>query len=669
MNEQNNKKPAHAPRLQTVLARLLILIFIAAPAALLATAPARAQSAAEVAALERGLALMRKGQWDEARTAAGPPGSIGSDIVEWNRLRSSKGSFAETLAFLARRPDWPGLDLLRERSEQTIPDDASAAAVLDFFLAQPPQAGAGTLRFAKALWDTGAKQEAMAEAIRGWTTFSLSPEEETGFMTDWPKTLAAHHWDRMDMLLWRGLSDQARRQLARVDETHQALANARIGLRESANGVDELISRVPASLTDDPGLAYERFQWRVRKGRNDSAIELILERSGSAAALGDPERWAQARLDLARWAMRADKPKTAYALAARHYLGAGDDRNELEWLAGYVALRKLGDAETALRHFHAFAEGVETPISLSRAGYWEGRALEALGRKDEAQAAYAAAGKHQTAFYGLLAAEKAGLSYDPALAGTQTYPGYDQAAFWTSSGMQAARLSLAAGERYLARRFAAHLSESLDATALGQLMQWAEDQDAPYLQLSLAKYAIVYHGRVYNRPYFPNPDIGAGNPGVPRPLELSIARRESEFNPGVTSGVGAMGLMQLMPGTAKDMAKRLNIAYEPGKLHDGFAYNTRLGSEYLAYLIEKFGQNPVLIAVGYNAGPGRVTQWIERYGDPRSANVDVVDWIESIPFDETQTYVMRVTESLPNYRARRTGETGPVRFTDELKQR
>ncbi len=657
MTEQKNKKPA----LRAALARLVIIAFFAGPAT--------AQSAAEVAALERGLALMRQGQWEEGLAAAGPPGSVGRDIVEWNRLRSSKGTFADTLDFLARRPEWPGLDLLQKRSEKTIPDAADAAAVLDFFLDQPPQTGIGSLRFARALWDTGAKQEAMAEAIRGWTTLSLSRAEEEQFMVDWPKTLGPHHWARMDMLLWRGLADQARRQLARVDDAHKALANARIGLRENGNGVDGLISHVPAALADDPGLAYERFLWRARKGRNDSAIELVLERSGSADALGDPERWADRRLQLARWAMRAGKSKTAYALAARHRLTEGNDRNALEWLAGYVALQKLGDAETALAHFRAFAEGVETPISVSRGGYWEGRALEALGRKEAAQAAYARAGQHQTAFYGLLAAEKAGLALDPALAGTETFPGYEQAAFWTTSAMQAARLSLAVDERYLARRFAAHLSESLDATGVGQLMQWAEDQGAPYLQLSLAKYAIVYHGRVYNRPYFPTPDIGRGNRTVPRALELSIARRESEFNPGVTSGAGAMGLMQLMPGTAKDMARRLDIAYEPGKLHDGYAYNTRLGSEYLAYLIEKFGQNPVLIAVGYNAGPGRVNQWIERYGDPRASGVDVVDWIETIPFEETQTYVMRVTESLPNYRARLTGETGEIRFTQELKRR
>ena len=657
MIEHKNKKPA----LRALALRLLIFA--------LCTGPAAAQSAAEVGALERGLELMREGEWGDGLAAAGPPGSVARDIVEWNRLRASSGSFAETRDFLERRPDWPGLVLLRKRAERTIPEEARAASVLDFFLETPPQTGTGSLRFARALWDTGAKDEAMAEAIRGWTSFSLSKAEEEGFMVDWPKTLARHHWARMDMLLWRGLSDQARRQMARVDDAHKALANARIGLRENKNGVDGLISHVPAAHADDPGLAFERFLWRARKGRNDSAIELALERSGSAEALGQPERWADRRLQLARWAMRAGKAKAAYRLAARHRLAEGNDRNALEWLAGYVALTKVGDAETALGHFRAFAKGVETPISLSRAGYWEGRALEALGRKDEAQAAYARAGRHQTAFYGLLAAEKAGLAMDQSLTGPETFPGYDQAAFWNTSAMQAARISLSAGELYLARRFTAHLSESLDGTGVGQLMQWAQDQDAPYLQLSLAKYAIVYHGRVYNRPYFPTPDIGPGNRSVPRALELAIARRESEFNPGVTSKAGAMGLMQLMPGTAKDMARRLDIAYEPAKLRDGYSYNTRLGSEYLAYLIETFGQNPVLIAVGYNAGPGRVRQWIERYGDPRSKAVDVVDWIETIPFDETQTYVMRVTESLPNYRARLTGKTGPIRFTEELKRR
>lgn len=632
--------------------------------------PAAGQDAASVSALGRGLELMRAGEWDAALAAAGPSGSVAQDIVQWNRLRNGKGTFAETRAFLARRPDWPGLSLLRKRSETTIPEDASHAAVLDFFLNEKPQTGTGSLRFAKALWETGAKDAAMAEAIRAWTTLSLDDEEYQGFRVDWPKTTAAHHVRRLDMLLWRGLTGEAEKMLDLVDGAHQRLARARIALRDDKPGVDALIEAVPAVLADDPGLAYERFLWRARKGRNDDAIELMLARSTSAASLGDPAAWGNWRAVLARWAMREGKARTAYRLASSHHIDDGDERNDLEWLAGYIALRKLDDAETALRHFHSFKGGVETPISLGRAGYWEGRALEALGRADEARAAYTRGGQHQTSFYGLLAAEKAGLAMDTRLTGkADIFPNHTTAPFWNTDIMEAARLSWAAGETYLTERFTVHLSERLDRTGVGQLTAWAEAVDAPHIQLMLSKYALIYHGELFHRPYFPTPDIGRGNRTVPRALEMAISRRESEFDPKVVSGAGAMGLMQLMPGTAKDMARRVDIAYEQGRLTSDMGYNTRLGSEYLAYLIEEFGRNPVLIAVAYNAGPSRARSWSEKMGDPRSPGTDIVDWIEHIPFNETRNYVMRVTESLPVYRARLTGETEAIAFSQELQRR
>ncbi|RME16755.1 MAG: lytic transglycosylase domain-containing protein [Alphaproteobacteria bacterium] len=645
------------------LAAAALALFLLLPGMVLA------QSAGEVRALTEAFERMRAGDWDGALAAAGSPGTTAHDIIQWNRLRASEGTFAEAQDFLARHPDWPGLKLLRKRAEKTIPEDAANAEVLDYFAEQKPQTGWGSLALARALWAVGEKQAAMAEAIRGWTHFSLSEEEEARFMADWPKTLARHHWDRMDMLLWRGLTDEARRQLPRVDDAHKALAEARIALREQENGVDAAIQRVPAALRRDPGLAYERFLWRFLKGRNESAAELLLERSASAEALGQPERWAGPRAALARWAMRAGRPRLAYRIAAEHRIGEGGDRDDLEWLAGYIALRKLGDGETALRHFRTFRGGVDGPISLARAGYWEGRALEALGRESEARAAYERAGAHQTAFYGLLAAERAGLPMKEDLTGAQTYPGYREARFWHTSVMEAARLSLAAGELYQARRFVIQLSESLTPTEIGQLMQWAEEADAPYLQLALAKYALVYHDLLFPRAYFPTPDIGRGNRTVPRALELAIARRESEFNPKVVSGAGALGLMQLMPGTAQDMADRIEIDFERDRLTEGRAYNTRLGSEYLAYLIETFGKNPVLVAGAYNGGPARVQRWIEAYGDPRAPSVDVIDWIEALPVAETRNYIMRVTESLPVYRARLTGKTAPIRFLSELKSR
>jgi soluble lytic murein transglycosylase len=394
---------------------------------------------------------------------------------------------------------------------------------------------------------------------------------------------------------------------------------------------------------------------------------LLLERSTSAASLGQPERWGSWRRVLARWSMRDGKSKQAYRLAASHHISSGSNRNDLEWLAGFVALRKLNDPTTASGHFKAFQAGVETPISLGRAGYWNGRAYEALGDNVMAQAAYEFGAEFQTSFYGLLAAEKANIPMDPRLTGSEPFPDHKQASFWGGSVMEAARLLQAAGELYWAERFAVHLAESLPREELGQLGAWAESVNEPHLQVMIAKQA-ARQGHTIARPYFPTPDIGRGNRTVPRALELAIARRESEFDPSVVSGAGARGLMQLMPGTASDMAKRLDMPYSRARLTEDPAYNTRLGSEYLAKLIEDFAGNPVLISVGYNAGPGRSRSWTERFGNVRASSVDVVDWIEHIPFRETRNDVMRVTESLPVSRARLTGKTEPLRLSTELKR-
>ncbi|WP_371170385.1 lytic transglycosylase domain-containing protein [Aliiroseovarius sp. 2305UL8-7] len=628
---------------------------------------AAAQDASAVTSLKEAVSKARSENWTDALQTAQKGGPLARDIVEWHRLRQGKGRFEDTIAFLAKHPDWPGLKLLRRQSEKTIPHRYQPQKVLDFFSPQPPQTGRGALRLAEALTATGANEEARAQIVLAWSTLSLDSEEQEAFLTRYGETLKPYHWDRMDALLWRGATKEATRMLPLVSKDQRALANARLALRKKKDGVDALIKTVPASLSDDPGLAYERFLWRASKGRNQDAVDLLLSRSKDAMSLGQPDRWASWRRVLARWSMREGKSEQAYRLAAFHHLSGGSSQNDLEWLAGYVALRKLSDPVTALEHFQTFRLGVDTPISLGRAGYWLGRAHEAAGDAVAAQASYEFGGEYQTSFYGLLAAEKAGIGMDPRLTGNEPFPPHRQAKFWGGSVMEAARLLQAADELYWAERFSVHLAESLNREEIGQLGAWAESVNEPHLQVMIAKQA-AREGMVIPNPYYPTPDIGRGNRTVPRALELAIARRESEFDPSVMSGVGARGLMQLMPGTASDMAKRLSIPYSKSRLITDPPYNTRLGSEYLAKLIEDFDGNPVLIAVGYNAGPGRSRQWTERFGNVRSSSTDIVDWIEHIPFRETRNYVMRVAESLPVYRARLTGKVEPLSLSKELKK-
>jgi soluble lytic murein transglycosylase len=637
-----------------------------AASAAFAVSSATGAFASEAASLQAAMDAVRAEDWEQAAAAARGAGPVGRDIVLWHQLRAGDGTFDDAVDFLARNPDWPGLDLLRRRSEGSAPYGRRADEVVAFFAENPPQTGAGSIALASALEALGREEEAQAQIVLAWRTQPMTTGDEGSILQRYGALVRPYHEERLDMLLWQGETAAAERLLPRVSEGWQKLARARMALRAEAPGVDTLIAAVPASLADDPGLAFERYQWRARKGRNAEAIDLAL--SIDTEALGNPAAWADWRGPLSRWAIREGRAREAYRIAARHGLSGGSDYSELEWLAGYVALTRLNDPETALRHFQRFRVSVASPISMGRAGYWEGRAEEALGNAEGAAQAYAFGAENQTSFYGLLAAEKAGIPMDPALTGKTEYPDWRTAPFASTSVFAAAVLLHDAGEDDLAERFLAHIAESQDEIGVGQLVDFALSLNEPHIALMIAKRAAE-GGIVVPKGYYPLVNLGVTDPRVPLELALSIARRESEFDPSVTSGVGARGLMQVMPGTAQEVASRLDIDFDDRRLLTDPVYNATIGKAYLAQLIETFGHNYVLVSAAYNAGPSRPDRWMSERGDPRSGEIDVVEWIESIPFTETRNYVMRVMESLPVYRARITGQVQPIRLSEELRQR
>ncbi len=641
-------------------------------AVILSTTLSAAAQSPRAATLAAALEAVRSSDWDQALAlAATLPDQQARDVITWHWLRAPQGRFEDYLAFLARNGDWPGLPLMRRRGEASIPEGASLSQLRAYFGPEAPQTGIGALRLADALRANGQGDDADALIVRAWRLFSLNPELEAIYQQRFGTLLAPHHVARLDQLLWDGSTAAAARMLPLVDSGWQRLAEARIALRNDENGVDALIAAVPARLADDPGLAYERYRWRLNKRRWASAIELMEERSTSADSLGRPEYWAARRADLARDLMRDDDDRLAYRVAARHHLPPPDDYDdysELEWLAGYIALRKLGDASTALTHFQRFSPTVTSPISAGRAGYWQGRAYEALGQSDNARAAYLRGAQHQTAFYGQLAAERIGLAPDPALLGQEVYPDWRTQPFMSTSVLQAALLLHEAGERDLAERWMVHLSERLTLEERGALADLAFHLREPHIALRLAKWAAS-EGQILQRAYHPVTEIADAGLGIHPALALAIARRESEFDPEVISGAGALGLMQVMPRTGQETARQLGLPYSRERMLTDPSYNAQLGSEYLRRQIEDFGTALTLIAAAYNAGPSRPTAWIERFGDPRSDSVDVIDWIEHVPFTETRNYIMRVTESRVVYGMRLAGRTLPYDVIDKLKGR
>jgi len=607
----------------------------------------------------------RRNDWVTARRVAAEHSPLLADIIDWRMLREAGGRLSEFNAFIARHPEWPDQRQQRLKVEKYLDDELDLAAILQFFRDHPAQTGKGVLAHARALDATGRTAEAEKLVIETWRTFALTGEEYLAFRAKYDDLIEPHHEARMDMLLWRGRFTDASRLFDKVSDGQRALAEARIALRRQTGDVDAKIQAVPEALKTDAGLAYERFRWRLAKDQTEGARELLAGYSLSAKLLGQPERWAAQRRSFARELMREGDAKTAYFIASTHHLTSGSAFADLEWLSGYLALRYLDDYDAALKHFQNLEAAVETPISLGRAGYWIGRAHEALGDYDAATRAHTRGAEHQTSFYGLLSAEWLGLPLDPSLTGREDFGDWRQGAFLTSPLIQAADVLLRTGQLSLAERFMVHIVDTLDRTAIGQLADYVLERDEPHLAVMIGKRA-ARRGIVIPKAYYPLHPLADSTLPVPAELALAIARRESEFDPAVTSGVGARGLMQLMPRTAQAVASDEGLPFSADRLLTDPVYNARLGSAYLAELTDIFGPSYVMVSAAYNAGPSRPLRWMTTYGDPRKGQIDVVDWIEMIPFNETRNYVMRVMESLPVYRARLTGQTGALDFTSEL---
>ncbi|PWE32398.1 hypothetical protein DDZ14_10030 [Maritimibacter sp. 55A14] len=651
-----------------MLARPLALLRMMAAVFLLCGPAAALPDEADGAALAEALAAARSGDWARAEAALSPidtPAAL--SLLEWIKLHNGAGFWEDYDAFLNAHPDWPGLDRLRSLGEREIGSGAEPKAVIAYFDGAPPQTGAGVVRLVEAFAALGRAGDAGAEVVRAWRSMVMSAEDEAYLLKRFPDLLAPHHEARLDMLLWRGSAGVARRMYPLVSDGWRALAEARIALRSNASGVDTRIDAVPEDLADDPGLAHERFAWRAARGRTDDAIELLRARSVSQAALGVPDAWSSRRRALAREKMREGDVALAYEIASRHFLVDGSDFADLEWLSGYIALTQLGHPGLAVDHFTRFRNYVETPISRGRAGYWLGRAYEALGEAENAKAAYAFGARYQTSFYGQLAAERGGIAPDADLSGAEDVAPWRQAAFAETPVLQAAVLLHRAGQTAWARQFFTHMAGTLERRELAQLTDLVLELGEPHIALMLSKRA-ARRGIEVPKGYYPLTALTRQPVPVPMELALAIARRESEFDPLVVSPAGARGLMQLMPGTAKAMAAKTGQQYSAARLTDDWTYNVALGTAYLAELMDVFDGSIVLVAAAYNAGPSRASAWIEAFGDPRADGVDVVDWIEHIPFRETRNYVMRVMESLHVYRARLGGRAAPLRLTMDLKE-
>ena len=618
-------------------------------------------SQADMQALGNVIELVRNrkaGDATQAEAAISDP--LAQKLAEWIILRSEDNgaSVERYAAFLAANPSWPSQTFLRRRIEAALWDDhRDDATVLKWFDGQSPLSAKGRFALAKALLARGDRASAERLVREAWRGDTMSGDtEETALDLFGSLLTAGDHKARMDWLLYGTEHEAALRAAKRLGGGQLALAKARIASSRKAANARALLEAVPRELHGDPGYMFSRIQLLRREEKFAEAAQLMLAAPKDPSRLYNVDEWWIERRLLSRKMLDVGERRTAYLIARDAALPARDIyKTEQEFTAGWIALRFLSDPATAAEHFARIGVGSANPTALARAGYWQGRAAEAMGRTQEARNAYAAAAEQSTSYYGQLARAKLGLpQIDLEEAPTARGRGVERLEV-----VRAVQLLYAIDEGELAIPILSDMGDNGDPDVLVGLGELTSRYGDARGMLLLGKSALN-RGLPFDFYAYPVngiPPFRSIGPEVEKSIIYAIARQESAFNPAVVSPANAYGLMQVTPDAGKDVCKKYGCSFDLGRLKNDPVYNAALGAAELASRIEDYRGSYILTFAAYNAGRGSVKKWIDRYGDPRDPGVDAVDWVELIPFSETRNYVQRIMENLQVYRARFGGGT------------
>ena len=626
-------------------------------------------SAADAVTFRAAMDAARKGDVNGARTlTASIQHRLARKIATWALVDTSGPSLSFSELDHARRElaGWPREARRQANAEKLLETSGkSPREIVAWFDDRDPASAEGAMALASAWRSLGKTPEAAALIRKWWRGQSFEADAQRTMLARFGDVLTVDdHIRRADVLLYGAQGPAARDIIALLPADQQQAALARIALRSDVAGAPAQADALPASLAQSSGVAFERAAYQRRKGMDTQAVALLPYFPKEIVTDEQARRVWGERYRLVLSALRNNDARSAYQAAANSGLTSGSNAADAEFYAGWIALTRLNDPATAARHFAAIEKIGSSPMTRSRALYWQGRAAQAAKQNVAAEGFYVRAAEYQTVFYGQLASEKLGkplaLGNDPEIAA------HHRSRFEGRELVQATRLLYDQGQTNLFRVFVLALDDILptteDQALLVDLARGYGDQDISMKAVrAAAQRGFVLPDRGY--PFRTPPQVAGG---AEPSLVMGITRQESGFDPLVRSEVGARGMMQLMPATAQIVARRNGVSYSPAML-DEPDYNMRLGSSYLGQLVNQFSGSYVMGVAGYNAGPGRPTQWTNFCGDPRGST-DPVDFIECIPFSETRNYVMRVMEGLQIYRAKANGGSAPITLSSDMSR-
>lgn len=612
----------------------------------------------DLALVKEAINLARKAKTDEAtatRDKIADPAA--QKLVEWFILRhpETTANFSRYAAFIAANPEWPSAAQLRRRAEARLWQERGDAAKVRGFTGDQPVSARGKLALARVKLNEGDRDGAGQLVRDAWRTGELSDRVEVEALEIFRDLLTRDdHRARMDKRIGAKDLAGARRAAKLLGDDGLAIVKACAAVRGKSNNAKDSLDEVPVEAREDLGYTLCRMQWMLAQNRIDDAARVALAAQPETMALQDTDQWWRERRTLARKLLDQGKFLTAYQVIRPAAPPANEYyRSDLHFMCGWIALRYLDEPVSAREHFARIDDGQANPTVLSRANYWRGRAAEALGDNDAMRAAYEAAARYPTAYYGQLAHARLGRDKielrppSPALAAV--------GASTTDERVRAADMLYEIGERDVVLYFVTDLGEqSSDVALLEALGELTGRRNDARAMLQIGKPSL---GRGLPLDHFAFPTIGIPPhkqiaPEIEHSMIYSVARTESAFDQRDKSAANAVGLMQITPEAGRDTAKRFGVKYDWDRMVSDPVYNTQMGAGELSALLSEYKGSHIMTFAGYNAGRGRVRDWVKAYGDPRDPKVDPVDWVERIPFSETRNYVQRVIENLTVYRVR-----------------
>jgi len=604
----------------------------------------------------------------QARIGVAKDANIVGTIDRWRRLqRSDDLGFSAYAGFIMANPDWPGESRMRRLAETAIdPNSYDPGQVIAYFSQFPARTATGHARYAMALVQAGRRDEARIAARSAWLRGSLVPDDEARllslFGSDWTK---AEHDQRADTLLWSNDIAGAERMLAYVTPSRRLIYEARIGFRRKRPDAAARMQRAESLGAADAGYIADKANWLLATGNAIAARQYLANRRVLISRPGNAEKWYEMLLTHARAAARDSQWSFAYAIASKlddayvqgtdisgRPIGERDDYTSLAWLAGMTAFYNLGKPKDAMKMFHRYAMAAKSPQTRSKGLYWAGRAALQAGKSARASSFFEQASTYPRQFYGQLALERRGrpIPVPSAARHAIKISTAQRTAFASRSVVRAVKALGEIGYWADQSKFARAIANGADSEADYVLAaQLAKTIGRPDMGVMTGRRAASNGLAGYGASAFPHinvPDRARQN----WTMVHAIARQESQFDRKIVSRAGARGLMQLMPGTAREQAGKLGLRYTASSL-DEPDYNILLGSSYFQRMLAYFGGSYPLAVAAYNAGPGNVNRWIRANGDPRKPGSDILRWIEQIPLFETKNYVQRVLENAVVYEA------------------